>query len=202
MVDKKLLERIKKLSCHKDWEIREDAADEIKKVNGKSFKEYYEIWKHWASSSNPNIRRAVEVGLLRINKKYVKEALELIEPLLYDSNKYVRKNCGPFALSHICYRNPDFAFKKIRGWMRVDDTNVKWNVAMCLGAWFGQTYHEKALELLKILTKDKRRFVWRAVASSLIKLLRKHPEYKKKVYSWRGIDNVIEVVKKYIEKTH
>ena len=45
---------------------------------------------------------------------------------------------------------------------------------MCLGAWFGLTFPEESLKLLKDLAKDERRFVWRAAASSLIKILRKY----------------------------
>lgn len=200
MVDKKLLEKIRKLACHEYWEKREDAASEMKKINDKFFEEYYPVWKDWVRDSNPNIRRAVEVGLLRISKKYVKEALELLEPLLYDSDKYVRKNCGPFAISHVCHKDPGLAFKKLKEWMKIDDINVRWNLAMCLGAWFGLTFPEESLKLLKDLAKDERRFVWRATASSLIKILRKYPEYKKEVYSWKNIDHVIEAVKKYVEK--
>lgn len=200
MVDKKLLEKIRKLACHEDWKVREDAASEIKKINDKFFEEYYPVWKDWVRNPDPNIRRAVEVGLLRINKKYVKESLELLEPLLYDSNNYVRKNCGPFALSSVCSRNPDLAFKKLKEWMKIDDVNVRWNVTMCLGVRFGLSFPDESLELVKVLAKDKRRFVWRAAASSLIKILKKYPEYKKLFYSWENIDHVIGVVKKYVEK--
>jgi hypothetical protein len=44
-------------------------------------------------------------------------------------------------------------------------------------------YPEHSIPLLAKLANDERRFVWRATASSLIKLLRKYPEYKKEVYS-------------------
>lgn len=200
MVDEKLLEKIRKLACNEDWGKRENAAVEIKKINDKYFEDYYPIWEKWIKDRNPKIRRAVEVGLLRIDKKYVKKSLELLKPLLYDDNIYVRKNCGPFSLSHVCYKNPDLAFSKIKEWMTIDEVNVRWNIAMCLGAWFGQKNPKKSLKLLKPLAKDKRKFVWRAVASSLIKILRKYPELKKEVYSWKNTDNVIKVVKKYIER--
>ena len=200
MVDIKLLEKIRKLANDEDWKVREDAASEIEKINDKHFEEYYPVWKDWVRDPEPNIRRSVEVGLLRINKKYVNESLELLEPLLYDSDNYVRKNCGPFALSAVCSKDPDLAFKQLKKWMKIDDVNVRWNVAMCLGVRFGLPFPEESLKLLKILAKDKRKFVWRAAASSLIKMLRKHPKYKHDVYSWKNIDQVLEVVKKYVEK--
>lgn len=194
-----LLRKIEKLACHQDWEKRETAASEIKNINDNSFEEYFPVWKNWVKDSDPNIRRAVEVGLLRIKKEYVKDAIELLEPLLYDDNIYVRKNCGPFALSYVCYKNPDFAFQKLKEWMKIDDANARWNIAMCLGVYFGLKFPEKSLALLKIIAADNRKFVWRAAASSLVKLLRKFPEYKKEVYDWKGLENVLEVVKKYVE---
>ena len=87
-MDNKLLQKIREMADDEDWGMREGAAGEIKKINDKHFEEYFPVWKEWVEDSNPNIRRAVEVGLLRINKRYVKEALELLEPLLYDDNNY------------------------------------------------------------------------------------------------------------------
>jgi len=198
-MDKKLLAKIRKMADSQDWKIREGAAGEIRKINDKYFLEYLPVWKNWVKDPNPNIRRAVEVGLLRIKKEFVPQALDLLDPLMYDNDSYVRKNCGPFALSHVGYKNPKATFLKLRDWMKIENKNVRWNVAMCLGAWFGQTYPNESLKLLKILTKDKERFVWRAATSSLIKLIRKHPKLKQKVFSWKNCDQCLNVVKKYIE---
>lgn len=71
---------------------------------------------------------------------------------------------------------------------------------MCLGVMFGVHYPKQSISLLKSLARDERRFVWRAVASSLIKLLRRFQEYKNSVYSWKGVDHVLDVVRKYVEK--
>jgi HEAT repeat protein len=199
-MDNRLLQKIRKMANDSDWTIKETAAGVIKEINDKDFKEYLSIWKKWVKDPNPNIRRAVEVGLLRINKKHYQEAFELLVPLLYDDDNYVRKNCGPFALSAIAYRNSDDAFNRFRELTKEENQNVRWNIAMCLGVMFGVKYPKRSIELLKILAHDDRRFVWRAVASSLIKLLRRYPEYKKEVYSWRNVDHVLNVVKKYVEK--
>lgn len=182
-----------------DWRVREDAAAEIKKINDESFLEYLPVWEKWVKDSSPNIRRAVEVGLLRIKKEFIPAALDLLDPLMYDDNNYVRKNCGPFALSHVGYKDPKITFKRLKKWMRVENKNVRWNVAMCLGAWFGQSNSEEALKLLNILAKDQERFVWRAATSSLVKLIRKHPELKQEVFLWENCDDCLTVVKKYVE---
>jgi len=199
MIDEKLLIEIRKMADSSDWEVREDAAGEMKRINDESFPEYFPIWKKWAKDQNPNIRRAVEVGLLRIKKEFVFPALDLLEVLIYDNHVYVRKNCGPFALSHVGYKSPKEAFQKLREWTKIDNKNVRWNIAMCLGAWFGQSYPGESLKLLKILAKDKEKFVWRAVASSLVKLIRKHPELKQEIFSWEDCEASLNVVKKYVK---
>ena len=198
-MDKKLLAKIRKMADSQDWQVREDAAGEIRQINDKFFLEYLPVWKKWVKDPNPNIRRAVEVGLLRIKKEFVPHALDLLDPLMYDNNSYVRKNCGPFVLSHLGRKNPDATFQRLKEWMKVENKNVRWNVAMCLGAWFGQTYPNKSLKLLKILARDKEKFVWRAAASSLIKLIRKYPRLKKEVFSWKGCNECLNVVKKYVK---
>jgi len=198
-MDEKLLAKIRKMADSSDWEVREDAAVEIKKINDKFFLEYFPIWGKWVKDPNPNIRRAVEVGLLRIKKEFVPHALDLLDPLMHDNNSYVRKNCGPFSLSHVGYKDSDATFKRLRKWIKSDDKNVRWNVAMCLGVWFGLTYPEESLKLLKMLAKDKEKFVWRAAASSLVKLIRKHPRLKQEVFSWKNCGECLNVVKKYVK---
>jgi len=199
MTNKKLLTKIKKMADSPEWGVREDAAVEIKKINDKLFLEYLPVWKKWAADPNPNIRRAVEVGLLRIKKEFIPHALDLLDPLMYDDNAYVRKNCGPFALSHAGYKDPNATFKRLRKWMKIKNKNVRWNVAMCLGVWFGQSYPDKSLKLLKILAKDQEKFVWRAAASSLVKLIRKYPKLKQEIFLWKGCEDCLNVVKHYVK---
>ncbi len=83
--------------------------------------------------------------------------------------------------------------------MKIENKNVRWNVAMCLGVCFGQNYPKKSLKLLKILAKDEEKFVRRAAASSLVKLIRKHPGLKQEVFSWKSRNECLNIVKKYVE---
>ncbi len=199
-MDRKLLKKIQNLAIDEDWGVRENAASQIKKINDEHFTEYLPTWKDWVLDKNPNIRRAVLASLTRLNKIYVKKAINLIEPLLSDKNSYVKKSCGAFVLSRLCYKEPEFSFDKLNKWVKEKDENIRWNVAACLGGWFGVNNPDKALNILKILASDKRRFVWRAAASSMIKLLRRFPEHKKKIFSWKEVDHVLEVIRKYVEK--
>ena len=113
-MDEKLLAKIRKMADSPDWEVREGAAVEIKKINDKFFLEYLPVWKKWIKDPNPNIRRAVEVGLLRIKKEFVPHTLDLLDSLMYDNDSYVQKNCGPFALSHVGYKDSDATFQRLR----------------------------------------------------------------------------------------
>jgi len=198
MIDKKLLAKIRKVADSPNWGRREDATKDVKAINDDFFLEYLPIWKKWVTDSNPNIRRVVEVGLLRIKKEFIPQALDLLDPLMYDDDIYVRRNCGPFALSHVGYKDPDITFKRLKKWLKIKNINVRWNVAMCLGVWFGQSYPEKSLKLLKILAKDPEKYVWRAVASSLVKLIRKHPRLKSEIFSWPGCEDCLAVLKHYV----
>ena len=82
--------------------------------------------------------------------------------------------------------------------MKVKNKQVRWNVAMCLGVWFGQTYPEESFKLLKVLAKDKEKFVWRTAVSSLVKQIRKHPELRQEIFSWKDCDECLLVVEKYV----
>ena len=198
MIDKKLLTKIRELADSSNWMIRGDATGEIRKINDKQFEQYFPMWQEWVRDENPNIRRATEVGLLRIKKKYVEQALTLLEPLLYDADKYVKKNCGPFVLSAVCNKDPVLGFERLTQWSKDKDINVRWNIAMCLGVNFGVKHHIKALKLLRKLSTDNCRYIWRAVASSLIKLTRKYPEIKNEVLHWDNCKDCLDVVKKYV----
>jgi HEAT repeat protein len=70
MIENELLQRIRALTDDPDWEVREDAAGAIKRLNDREFKTCLPIWRQWIKDPNPNIRGAVEAGLLRIPKMH------------------------------------------------------------------------------------------------------------------------------------
>lgn len=199
-MDAEILAEIRRRAVSENWEIRESAADRIKALNDKQFDEYLTVWQQWVLDPDPNIRRAVEVGLLRIPARHYPEAMELLTPLLPDANPYVRRNCGPFALSAVAFRDPEESFRRFIEMIKSTDPNVRWNIAMCLGVMFGTHHPERSLSILKMLAQDERRFVWRAAASSLIKLLRRYPEYKAEVYAWKNADHVLKTIHVYLDK--
>lgn len=197
-LDGELLGKIRELATSEDWRTREEAAAMIKELNDRHFEEYLSTWREWFTDSNSRVRRAALVGLVRLRKEHVGNALELLQPLLRDRTPYVRRNLGPFVLSRLCNKVPELALEKLREWMQEEDEVVRWNVASCLGGWYGVNHPEEALQLLKVLASDERRLVWRAAAASLVKLLRRYPEKRREVLSWEGCDRALEVVAKYV----
>ncbi|MEW5814909.1 MAG: hypothetical protein AB1798_05865 [Spirochaetota bacterium] len=62
---------------------------------------------------------------------------------------------------------------------------------------FDEYLPDKALNILKILACDERRYVWRAAASSVIKILRKYPKKQREIQVWDCNSKVIETIQKY-----
>lgn len=196
--DRALLERIRTQALSDNWEEREDASGAIKVINDREFLIYLPVWQEWVKSPLARLRRAIEVGLLRIQACYYESAIELLTPLLGDRDAYVRKNCGPFALSAVACRNPEASFRYFEEWIRGGDPVVCWNVAACLGVMFGIKYPRRSMTLLYRLAADERRLVWRAAASSLVKQLRRRPECLGEFLGWEGPERVRITVMKYL----
>lgn len=135
----------------------------------------------WRTSSSPSVRRAVAVAAGRAAQphrpEWAEPLLKLIEPLLKDRDRLTRRALGPSALGGSlldCY--PRIAFEYLTQWSTSNDSQVLWNVAMAFSTPAAATMVKKAIIILRKLSLDERRFVWRAVASALWKLGRKAPE--------------------------
>jgi 3-methyladenine DNA glycosylase AlkD len=199
MVNDDLLSKIQEMANHDDWRVREAAARQIQDLNQRYFDDYLPVWQEWVRDENHFLRRAAEVGLLNFSNLYYEKAFNLLEPLLYDENQYVRRSCGPLALNAVASLNPEKSLKRFTNLIQQENTNLRWNIAMCLGARLGQEHLDSSLPLLYELAKDRRRFVWRATAASVIQLLRRNPNRKQEVYTWKGVDYALAVIKEYLE---
>ncbi|HJY63105.1 MAG TPA: HEAT repeat domain-containing protein [Ignavibacteria bacterium] len=159
-----------KTADHDSWEVREWAAGVLGNLLHKH-PEFYDILKKWIKHKSPNVRRAVvlaSVGLTDPEKPgNVFKAFQLLEPLLYDSAVYVKKNLGPFVLGGWWGRHyPKEFFKQLDKWIKIKDCNLRWNIAMCFNNSTGNKYPIEALKYLKILNKDKNPVVQSAVKST------------------------------------
>jgi len=164
-----------------NWEVREAASDAFASVLLKNFDKAYPQFQEWVKHNSENIRRAVALAAKKVAKsrkpEFGEPLLHLIEPLLSDKSVYVRKNLGPFAIGDGFLRAyPKLTMQYVKKWSHSQDDQVLWNVAMVFSAAEGVKHCDEALPILTQLAADKRRCVWRAVASALKNLGRRKPE--------------------------
>lgn len=174
-------ELLLQLADDADWTVRESAGDACGRLLQRDFSRMTEVLHNWREHPSENVRRAVAIAAMKAGKtrrlEWAEPLLKLIEPLLADRHPYMRRNLGPFALGSalLCYY-PDTTFEYLIKWSTSNDEQVLWNVAMAFSASGGPPLAKKALIILRKLSLDERRYVWRAVASAMWKLGRKKPE--------------------------
>lgn len=192
------------------WVVREQGATGLihllsNHFNDCEFKEgdsLYDETARWRADDSVNVRRGVVLGMFfcLLIRKHVPEVLDFVEPLLYDKERYVRVNLGPFLISLIGIKNKgenkEVVLNKLKEWSKIKDENVRWNVAMSLSASFGRAHPGEALGILKPLAKDDRKFVWRAVASALKEIGRRNPDIVPTLETWRKDPQLRETVER------
>jgi 3-methyladenine DNA glycosylase AlkD len=168
-----------KISDDPNWEVREYAAGAVAATVA-NFSIFYKTLELWRKHRSENVRRVVVMSVSGLKNKKdstcTKKTFALIEPLLYDSSVYVKKNLGPFAIgSWYGYSFPKETFQALDNWIKIKDEHVRWNIAMTFNNSFGNHYPQKALKYLRVLSKDKNKVVQRAVRSTLRSLNKRHP---------------------------
>lgn len=195
------------LADDEHWLVREGAHSVWGELLKKHFQQVFPILETWTTRSSANLRRCVAIavrsaGNLR-KEEWAEPLIHLLEPLLSDKTAYVRKNLGPYAIGDgllRCY--PNFTLKHLRGWADRRDEGTHWNVAMAFGSYGGNKNWREGIKILTKLATDKRRYVWRSVASALLYLARRHPEVQDTLKTWLKDPErakVAETVLKYLE---
>jgi len=164
-----------------DWTVRESAAEACGRAFRNDFDGMSETLREWRSDPSDNVRRVVIIAVIKAAQSrtpgWGEPLLKLIEPLLVDRAKVVRRNLGPFALgSAMLGHYPSITFEYLVKWSTMNDEQTLWNVAMAFSASAAPPLVKRALIVLRKLSLDERRYVWRAVASAMWKLGRKKPE--------------------------
>lgn len=173
--------RLLQIAADEDWWVREAAHSTMGSLLVAHFDAFYPVLQAWAEHPSPNVRRGVALAARKAanerRDEWADALLDLVEPLLADRTEYVRKNLGPYAIGDGLLRcHPQPTLTRLRRWADDPREEVRWNVAMAFRS-FGGTHHlEDALEALAMLAADERRFVWRAAASALHYLGRRHLE--------------------------
>lgn len=177
------------LADDKHWLVREDAHATLSELLKKHFQQIFPILQTWSTHSSANLRRCVAIaarsaGNLR-KEEWAEPLIHLLEPLLSDKTVYVRKNLGPYAIGDgflRCY--PEFTLKRLGRWAYRRDEGTRWNVAMAFASYGGSKNWREGVKILTELATDKRRYVWRSVASALLYLARRHPEVQTTLKAW------------------
>ena len=182
---KAVKELLLKTADHTNWEVREYAANAFANAHYEN-RDFYKDLQKWSKHSSENVRRAVVFSALALrDKENLSKAFSLLEPLLFDNSKYVKKNLGPFILGSLFGNKfPRETIRQLKKWSKIRDGNVRWNIIMSFNNSFGNRYPEEALGVLKYLIGDVDLTVKRAMLSTLRFLSKKHKksvlEFQKK----------------------
>jgi len=149
-----------------DWTVRESAGEACGTILQNDFAKGLETLREWRGHSSENVRRTVVIAVMKAAQtrriEWGEPLLKLIEPLLTDRRTALRRTLGPLALG---------------------------NILMAFSGAGGPLVVKKALIILRKLSLDERRYVWRAVASAMWKLGRKKPEIvRPELARWGGIE--------------
>lgn len=163
------------------WEVREDADNIVIQIMKEDFNKGYDLLERWAMHSSENVRRAVVMTGKKAGRErhpgWASPLLDLIEMLVGDRSLYVRKNLGPFVIGDGFLRYyPDLTLARLTQWGKMDDDQVRWNVAMAFSTAEAAKHADAAVPILEQLALDERRYVWRAVASAMRNLGRRVPD--------------------------
>jgi hypothetical protein len=160
-----------RLARDDDWGVRETAASLLGRLLVESWADTLPHVREWVSGPDSRLRRAVVVAAKYAartrRQEWAEPLLDLLQPALRDHEEYVRKNLGPFALGDQFVRSyPDQTLARLRTWMKDEDENVRWNVAMTFSAASGARLALRAPDILEFLATDERPFVRGAVRAA------------------------------------
>lgn len=198
----RLLER---LLDDDDWTVRDTAATIGGQLLRRDFRSMIGHARRWRDSESPSMRRAAVIAAARaahpMHLERAEPLLKFLEPLLSDREPLLRRALGPSALGASLLRHyPRASFEYLTQWSTSNDEQVLWNVAMAFSAPPAATMAKKALIILRKLSLDERRFVWRAVASAIWKLGRKCPEIvRPELTRWLADERRTEVAREALK---
>jgi len=184
------LDLLQRLADGPDWTVRDAAAEVCGRLLRHDFNDVIAALRAWREHGSVNVRRAVVIAAARAARpdrlEQAEPLLKLLEPLLSEEDATLRRSLGPSALGGCllrCY--PVLTFEYLVRWSTSNESAVLWNVAMALAAPAAAPIARKALIVLRKLSLDERRPVWRAVASAMWKLGRRCPEiFRPELLRW------------------
>lgn len=177
-----------------NWEVREWAASALAHVISGSFDLVYPSLREWTTHPSSNIRRMVIVAsgyaMRDCTVAQCRRLVDLLTPLLADTDAYVSKNLGPFALGSYAIR--DHADLVARWACRLDrrDERTAWNLAMMFTTAEASRQLEALGGLLRLLACDDRKRVKSAVRKAMANLeKRNRPAVMQMLQVWTNASN-------------
>jgi hypothetical protein len=189
-----------------DWTIRDAACEVAGRLLREDFSRMIGVLETWRSRGSVNLYRAIVIAAIRASDPFHLERAEpllrLLEPLLSEGEPIVRRNLGPSAIgTHLLAHYPSQTFEYLVRWSTSNDAQTLWNVAMAFSAPPAVPIAKKALIVLRKLSLDERRFVWRAVAAALWKLGRKRPDIiRPELTRWLEDERRVNVAREAIKQ--
>jgi hypothetical protein len=177
------------LARDEDTEVRQYAAGTMARIVRANFRCRFRYLQKWSRHTDPSVRRQVIIATVGVadpeHPERAKQLLDLLEPHLTDRDPYVRRNLGPFALGQGLLRvYPEETLERFQRWLPSEDEVVRWNLAMALAAGVALSQWETALEVLRVLAADQRRFVWGAASAALGNMVRHCAEVRPILRHW------------------
>ncbi len=175
-----VLDLLSRLVDDEDAPVRGAAAESAGRLLDAEFAPVLARIERWRDNPSSSVRHAVLVATAgaarRERPERAEPLLRWIVPLLNDRDPLVRRSLGPSAVAALLEHYPTVAFEHLVQWSTSNDEQVLWNVAMAFTSPAAADVAKKALIVLRKLSLDERRYVWRAVAAAMWKLGRKRPD--------------------------
>ncbi len=199
------LKLLQRLADDADWTVRDAAAETCGRMLRGDFTGMLGALREWRERPSANVRRAVVIAAGRAARpnrlERAEPLLKLLEPLLSDEDATIRRNLGPSVLGGCllrCY--PTNAFEYLVKWSTSNASPVLWNVAMAFSAPPAAPIARKAVIVLRKLSLDERRPVWRAVSSAMWRLGRRCPEIvRPELMRWLEDERRVEVAREALK---
>lgn len=162
-----------------NWEVREWAASALAYVVVAHFDLVHSRLREWSNHPSPNVRRLVVVAAGYATRDCTsiqcKHLLDVLTPLMADTNAYVSKNLGAFALGSYAVR---YQHELVAEWatgLDLDNEQIAWSLAMIFTTAEGAKHLDALQELFLSLVRDDRKKVQRAVKKALSNLEKRAP---------------------------
>lgn len=146
-----------------NWKVREWAASALAHVISGHFEPVFHRLREWAIHPSPNVRPIVVVAagyaMRDCTADQCQRLLDLLAPLMADTDRYVSKNLGAFALGSYAIRYQPDRVTRWAGQLDLDDEQAAWNVAMMFTTSEGAKQAALFPDVLARLVQDERKRV-------------------------------------------